>query len=284
MTDRYCVFGNPIAQSRSPQIHTDFASQTGEDINYSAQLVELGGFDAAASEFFAGGGRGLNITAPFKEDAYRFAHRLSPGARIAGAVNTLALDPSGEIVGHTTDGAGLVADLLRQGQPLQGQNILLLGAGGAVRGVLAPLLEMKPAKLIIANRTYEKALQLAKGFGGYGPIDACPLIELGVELGAELGGQKFDLIINGTSASLSGSSIDLPPQILADSCFCYDMVYSAVPTAFMDWAAACGADASDGLGMLVGQAAESFRIWRGVSVDIVKVIATLRAEMLNEQS
>ena len=276
MTDQYCVFGNPIAQSRSPQIHKDFASQTGEDINYSAQLVELGGFDAAASEFFAGGGRGLNITAPFKEDAYRFASRLSPGARIAGAVNTLALEPSGEVVGHTTDGAGLVADLLRQGQSLKNQNILLLGAGGAVRGVLAPLLEMKPTNLIIANRTYEKALQLAKGFRGYGPINACPLIELG--------GQKFDLVINGTSASLSGSAIDLPTEILADSCFCYDMVYSAAPTAFMDWAAASGADTSDGLGMLVGQAAESFRIWRGVSVDIVKVIATLRAEMLNGQS
>lgn len=276
MTDQYCVFGNPIAQSRSPQIHTDFAAQTDEDISYSAQLVELGGFDKAASAFFARGGRGINITAPFKEDAYRFAHRLSPGARIAGAVNTLALESGGEIVGHTTDGAGLVADLLRQAQPLKDQNILLLGAGGAVRGVLAPLLEMQPTKLTIANRTYEKALQLAKGFGGYGPIDACPM--------AELCEQKFDLIINGTSASLSGSAIDLSPEILADGSFCYDMVYSANPTAFMDWASANGANTSDGLGMLVGQAAESFRIWRGVSVDIVKVIATLRAEMLNGQS
>lgn len=275
MTDQYAVFGNPIAHSRSPQIHAAFARQTGEDISYEAQLVEPDGFEAAASAFFAAGGKGLNITVPFKEDAYRFARRLSPAARIAGAVNTLALESNGEIVGYTTDGIGLVADLLRQAQQLKDQKILLLGAGGAVRGVLAPLLEAGPSKLVIANRTHEKASQLAKGFAGYGPVEACPL--------TELAGQTFDLVINGTSASLSGLGIDLPAEILAEHSFCYDMVYSAKPTVFMKWGAASGANTSDGLGMLVGQGAESFRIWRGISVDIVNVIATLRAEMLNEQ-
>lgn len=273
MTDRYIVIGNPIAQSRSPQIHAAFALQSGEDIDYGSQLVEPGGFEQAATDFFASGGRGINITAPFKEDAYRFADRLSAGARIAGAVNTLALEPDGEVVGHTTDGAGLIADLARQGQPVKGQNILLLGAGGAVRGVLAPLLELQPSKLIIANRTHAKAVQLAKGFSGYGPVEPCEL--------ANLGGQKFDLVINGTSSSLSGDVIDLPSEVIGGQSFCYDMVYSAKPTDFMEWGIAAGAQTSDGLGMLVGQAAESFKIWRGVSVDIVKVIATLRAEMLN---
>lgn len=276
MTDQYRVFGNPIAQSRSPQIHTAFAAQSGQDIEYRAQLVELGGFEQAASEFFASGGKGINITAPFKEDAYRFAHRLSAGARTAGAVNTLAVESSGEIVGYTTDGMGLVTDLLRQGQLIKDQNILLLGAGGAVRGVLTALLEKEPSKLVIANRTYEKATQLAKGFSGYGPVQACPMDDFDEH--------KFDLVINGTSASLSGQELDLPSSILANNAFCYDMVYSAEPTAFMQWGQSAGADSSDGLGMLVGQAAESFRIWRGVSVDIVKVIARLRAEMLNKQS
>jgi len=270
------VVGNPIAQSRSPRIHRLFAEQSGEDISYDSKLVERGEFDWVAEDFFASGGKGINITAPFKQDAYRFAHRLSSGARTAGAVNTLAIEAEGEVVGHNTDGVGLVADLMRQDQPLKDQKILILGAGGAVRGVLEPLLKTRPTKLVIANRTHEKALQLAKGFAGYGSIEACPM--------DKLGSQGFDLIINGTSASLAGQAIALPREILADNSFCYDMVYACEPTAFMQWAADSGAKSSDGLGMLVGQAAESFRIWRGVSVDIVKVIATLRAEMLNEQS
>lgn len=276
MTDRYMVVGNPIAQSRSPRIHSLFAEQSGEDIFYDSMLVEPEEFDQVAGEFFSSGGKGMNITAPFKQDAYRFAQRLSTGARTAGAVNTLSRESTGEIVGHNTDGVGLVADLVRQQQPVNDQKILVLGAGGAVRGVLEPLLNMAPAKLVIANRTYDKAEQLAKGYAGYGSIEACPIDQLTAEC--------FDLVINGTSASLAGQTIELPREILGNACFCYDMVYSSEPTAFMNWAAEAGARTSDGLGMLVGQAAESFRIWRGVSVDIVKVIATLRAEMLNVQS
>lgn len=276
MTDRYLVVGNPIAQSRSPQIHQQFAEQTGEDISYQAKLVDLEGFEKAATEFFEGGGKGMNITMPFKQDAYRFAHRLSSGARIAGAVNTLMAGENGEIVGHNTDAAGLIADLLRQGQTIAAQNILILGAGGAVRGVLEPLLQAAPSKLTIANRTFEKAQQLATGFAGYGPIQACSMQELGSE--------SFDLIINGTSTSLAGAALDLPAGILAPNSFCYDMVYAAEPTPFMNWAISQGAAASDGLGMLVGQAAESFRIWRGTSPNFVKAIATLRSDMLNGQA
>ena len=261
MTDSYLVVGNPIAQSRSPQIHRQFAEQTDEDISYEAVLVDIDGFEKAAAEFFDGGGKGMNITMPFKEDAYRFAHRLSPGARIAGAVNTLVAGENGEIIGHNTDAAGLIADILRQEQTIAGQNILILGAGGAVRGVLEPLLQTAPSKLTIANRTFEKAQQLAKGFAGYGPIQACPMQDLGTE--------SFDLIINGTSTSLAGAALDLP---------------AAEPTPFMNWVISQGATASDGLGMLVGQAAESFRIWRGISPNFVKVIATIRTEMLNGQA
>jgi|TARA_B110000483_G_scaffold141911_1_gene169465 shikimate dehydrogenase len=276
MTDRYLVVGNPIAQSRSPQIQRQFAEQKDEDISYEAMLVDIDGFEKAAAEFFDGGGMGMNITMPFKEDAYRFAHRLSPGARIAGAVNTLVAGENGEIIGHNTDAAGLIADILRQEKTIAGQSILILGAGGAVRGVLGPLLQGTPSKLTIANRTFEKAQQLAKGFAGYGPIQACPMQNLGTE--------SFDLIINGTSTSLAGAALELPADILTPNSFCYDMVYAAEPTPFMSWAISQGATASDGLGMLVGQAAESFRIWRGISPNFVKIIATIRTEMLNEQA
>ncbi len=280
MTDRYLVVGNPIAQSRSPQIHSLFAEQTGEALSYESKLVELDGFEAAAKKFFSEGGRGMNITMPFKEDAYRFADRLSAGAQIAGAVNTLAASEDGEIIGHNTDAAGLIADIERQGKVITHQRVLVLGAGGAVRGILEPMLKLGPKELVIANRTHEKAQQLAKGFAGYGSIRSCPLDALLDGAGSE----AFDLVINGTSTSLAGASLELPAGILVPSSLCYDMVYAAQPTAFMQWALSQGASASDGLGMLVGQAAESFRIWRGVSPDFVNVIATLRSDMLNGQT
>ena len=276
MTDKYAVFGNPIAHSKSPDIHRQFAEQTGQDLSYSKQLVAEDGFEAAANEFFANGGRGLNITVPFKQDAYAYVARTTSRARRAGAVNTLTLEADGTILGDTTDGVGLVGDIVHNlGWEIRHKKVLILGAGGAVRGVLEPLLEQQPQHVVIANRTVDKALQLAKGFAELGYLLGC-----GFDM---LGEQQFDLVINGTSASLQG---DLPP--LPDSLIdpgagtaCYDMLYGAEPTPFMQWAAERGALVSDGLGMLVGQAAESFGLWRGVRPETAPVIANLRDQLSN---
>jgi shikimate dehydrogenase len=276
MTDKYAVFGNPIAHSKSPDIHRQFAEQTGQDLSYSKQLVAEDGFEAAANEFFANGGKGLNITVPFKQDAYAYVARTTPRAHRAGAVNTLTLEADGTILGDTTDGVGLVGDIVHNlGWEIRHKKVLILGAGGAVRGVLEPLLEQQPQHVVIANRTVDKALQLAKGFAEFGYLLGC-----GFDM---LGEQQFDLVINGTSASLQG---DLPP--LPDSLIdpdagtaCYDMLYGAEPTPFMQWAAERGALVSDGLGMLVGQAAESFALWRGVRPETAAVIADIRAKLVS---
>jgi shikimate dehydrogenase len=275
MTDKYAVFGNPIAHSKSPDIHRQFAEQTGQDLSYTKQLVAEDGFEAAAKEFFANGGKGLNITVPFKQDAYAYVARTTPRARRAGAVNTLTREADGTILGDTTDGVGLVGDIVHNlGWEIRHKKVLILGAGGAVRGVLEPLLEQQPQHVVIANRTVDKALQLAKGFAEFGYLLGC-----GFDM---LGEQQFDLVINGTSASLQG---DLPP--LPDSLIdpdagtaCYDMLYGAEPTPFMQWAAERGALVSDGLGMLVGQAAESFALWRGVRPETAAVIADIRAKLV----
>ena len=276
MTDKYAVFGNPIDHSKSPDIHRQFAEQTGQALSYEKQLVDPQGFEAAADAFFAGGGKGLNITVPFKQDAYAYVARTTPRARRAGAVNTLSLEADGTILGDTTDGVGLVGDIVHNlGWEIRHKKVLILGAGGAVRGVLEPLLEQQPQHVVIANRTVDKALQLAKGFAEFGYLLGC-----GFDM---LGEQQFDLVINGTSASLQG---DLPP--LPDSLIdpdagtaCYDMLYGAEPTPFMQWAAERGALVSDGLGMLVGQAAESFGLWRGVRPETAPVIANLRDQLSN---
>lgn len=273
MTDRYAVVGNPIAHSKSPRIHQLFAEQFGHDLIYEARLVEPGQFERFAAEFFRGGGCGLNVTLPFKTDAWQFASRLSADAREAGAVNTLVRESDEVISGHNTDGVGLVRDLTeRLNIELNGARILVLGAGGAVRGILGPLLAATPVELVIANRTFLKAEQLAKAFARSGNIVSTPL--------DQLSGQ-FDLVINGTSASLSNQAIALPAGLVSESSMAYDMVYSAQATPFMQWALNAGAVASDGLGMLVAQAAESFRLWRGESPFFVKVVETLRAEMIN---
>ena len=257
--DRYGVFGNPIGHSKSPQIHALFATQTGQALSYEPLLAPLDDFPAFARDFFRGG-RGANVTVPFKEQAYRMADELTERARRAGAVNTLKKLEDGRLLGDNTDGAGLVADLLNAGVTLSGRRILLLGAGGAVRGVLEPLLAHRPAALVIANRTASRAEQLVQEF-------------------AELA-EPVDLIVNGTSASLGG---ELPPLadslIVAGRTFCYDMMYSAEPTPFCRWAAALGATTRDGLGMLVEQAAEAFELWRGVRPDTAPVLAELRRQL-----
>tara|TARA_B110000908_G_scaffold40395_1_gene49080 strand:- start:2115 stop:2954 length:840 start_codon:yes stop_codon:yes gene_type:complete len=272
-TDKYAVFGNPIKHSKSPQIHSAFARQTQQNISYRAHQVDEGKFSDAASSFFANGGKGLNITVPFKLDAYDFADELSARARCAGAVNTLAMQENGRIYGDNTDGAGLVRDICENlAWDIGGKRVLLLGAGGAIRGVLEPLIKLKPAHLLIANRTVKKAQQLARDFSQFGDVSACSF--------EALRANQFDLIINGTSASLAGELPPLPSEALTDEGCCYDMMYSAGPTPFMRWGAANAAWAvSDGLGMLVEQAAESFCIWRGVRPQTRSVIDAIREEL-----
>lgn len=276
MTDKYAVFGNPIDHSKSPEIHRQFAEETGQALSYEKQLVDPQGFEAAADAFFAGGGKGLNITVPFKQDAYAYVARTTSRARRAGAVNTLSKEVDGTILGDTTDGVGLVTDIKHNlGWQIRHKKVLILGAGGAVRGVLEPLLEEQPQHIIIANRTVDKALQLAKGFAEFGYLLGC-----GFDM---LDEQQFDVIINGTSASLQGELPPLPECLInADgSTVCYDMLYGAEPTPFMQWASERGAKVSDGLGMLVGQAAESFALWRGVRPQTAPVISRLRAKLAN---
>ncbi|MGB5259189.1 MAG: shikimate dehydrogenase [Gammaproteobacteria bacterium] len=270
MTDHYAVMGNPIAHSKSPRIHTLFAEQTGEQLDYRAILVEPDGFAEAVDAFRKSGGKGLNITVPFKEQAWSLSSVRSPRAELAGAVNTLSLTPGGELHGDNTDGAGLVRDLLHNhGATLAGQRILLLGAGGAARGVLEPLLAEKPALLVIANRTASKAVELARVFCELGHTEGCGL--------DDVAGQPFDVIINATAASLSGKVPAIAGDTVTPDSWCYDMMYGDRPTAFMQWADARGAaQVMDGLGMLVEQAAESFYIWRKVRPDTAPVIAALR--------
>jgi shikimate dehydrogenase len=271
VTDRYAVVGNPIAHSLSPRIHGAFAEQTGEAISYEKLLAEKEGFAEFAREFFAAGGCGLNVTVPFKLDACNFADTLTERARAAGAVNTLAVRSDGSVLGDNTDGAGLVTDIRDNlGWPIRGKKILLLGAGGAARGALLPLLGENPAIVHIANRTAQKAEQLVGEFSAQGRLSAG---------GLEAFPGAFDLIINASSASLSGEMPELPASILGDNCCAYDMVYGAEATPFMSWASEHGAAVADGLGMLVGQAAESFYLWRGVRPDTGPVQARLRSQL-----
>lgn len=272
MSDFYCVFGNPIAHSKSPAIHTAFAKATGQDLIYEARLAAVDGFLLAVSEFVAAGGKGANVTVPFKEEAFRLAARLSDRAARAGAVNTLAFDGA-EIFGDNTDGAGLVGDITNNlGFPLLGKRILLLGAGGASRGVIAPLLAEQPASLFIANRSADKALVLAEAFADLAPLDAGNF--------AEIAGKSFDLVINATSASLSGEALPLPSGIFASGSLAYDMMYGKGETPFLALAREQGAaKRADGLGMLAEQAAEAFFVWRGVRPDTGLVLADLRAKL-----
>ncbi len=269
MTDRYAVIGNPIEHSKSPLIHQVFAEQTGEDLEYGRVLGEPGQFDQAVSEFLANTGKGLNVTVPFKEDAWRLAAERSERAETAGAVNTLILLPDGSLRGDNTDGVGLVRDLTsNHGCNLAGANILLLGAGGASRGVLRPLLDSDPKSIVIANRTASKAVALATDCAGLGAISGCGL--------DQLEGQSFDIIINGTAAGLTNEVPDIPNNILRPGGWTYDMMYGDKPTAFMHWGQSHGAShALGGIGMLVEQAAESFFLWRGVRPDTAPVIAML---------
>lgn len=272
MTDRYCVLGNPIAHSKSPMIHTRFAASADQDMRYEAMLAPLDGFTATVREFIAAGGRGANVTVPFKEEAYRLCGTRSARAERAGAVNTLVFKGT-EIFGDNTDGTGLVSDITRNlGISLGAKRILLLGAGGAARGVIEPLLAQQPACLFIANRSEDKALGLAASFSDIVAVDGGNF--------TKIAGKSFDVVINATSASLSGETLPLPEGVFAPGSLAYDMMYGKGETPFMRQAQAQGAGrCADGLGMLVEQAAEAFALWRGVRPESAVLLADLRAQL-----
>ena len=269
MTDQYAVFGNPIGHSKSPIIHSAFARQTGQDMSYKSILAPLDGFDDAVEAFIAAGGRGANVTVPFKQEAFQLVTRLTPRAELAGAANTLIFQGD-EIVGDNTDGVGLLRDItINLAYPVAGKRVLLLGAGGASRGVVGPLLEAGIASLTIANRTVPRAKLVAERFAPLGPVTGC-----GYD---ELAGQSFDIVINATSASLSGSMPALPVGIFAPGSLAYKMMYGMGDTPFRIFAREQGAAIiSEGLGMLVEQAAESFFVWRGVRPEVRPVMELLQ--------
>lgn len=272
--DLYAVVGNPISHSKSPRIHSLFASETGEPVEYTAIQAPLDDFAGTVKQFFERGGKGLNVTVPFKEEAWKLAGRRTERAENAGAANTLYLDDDGVLTADNTDGCGIVRDLVgNHDVALKNARILLLGAGGAVRGVLGPILAEHPASVTIANRTVARAEALVDLFipvAGETRLSAC---------GFEQPCEPYDLIINGTSASLQGDLPPLSPKVIAQGTVIYDMMYSLQTTTFNQWSLEQGAQiVHDGLGMLVEQAAESFRIWRGINPATRPVIETLRNE------
>lgn len=271
--DQYRVFGNPIKQSRSPFIHQTFAENSNQALNYETKLSELNGFKSDIADFIVQGGKGANVTVPFKEQALEISDELSDRARLAGAVNTLSFR-NGKIYGDNTDGEGLVQDLLRNLVQLENSQILILGAGGAAKGVVLPILAQNPVSIVIANRTVSKAEALIEQFND-SKLHAC-----GFE---QTSGTVFDVIINATSASLSGKIPTISTSTITKSTVCYDMVYGKELTPFLSWAKAQGAaKVIDGIGMLVGQAAESFNIWRGVKPEVDMVIEQLKSSLAQE--
>lgn len=271
--DRYAVIGNPVKHSRSPFIHAQFAQQTGERIEYGRLLAPLDGFVAQVREFITAGGRGLNVTVPFKLEAHALADELSPRAAAAGAVNTLRFSTNG-IYGDNTDGVGLVRDIeTNLGVPLCGARILLLGAGGAARGVVLPILERHPAALTIVNRTAQKADALVAQFAEPACAASCVLTGGGPQC---VEPRPYDVIVNATAGSLSATLPECNDRAFGAATLAYDMMYGAQPTVFIRHAASRGARAADGLGMLVEQAAESFYVWRGVRPDGARVLEAMR--------
>ena len=273
--DRYVVVGNPVAHSRSPAIHAAFARQTGEAVDYGRILCPLDGFEAAVRGFAASGGRGCNVTVPFKFEAPRLAAQCSPRALLAAAANTLRFDTGGWFADNT-DGIGLVRDIEHNaGVPLAGRRVLLVGAGGAAAGVLGPLLAARPAEVVVANRNVDKALALVARHAAWAQAH-------GVRLGAAgltAPGTGFDVLLNASASSLQGEASPVHPDVLATGALALDLMYGAAAAPFLAWARAAGASAHDGLGMLVEQAAESFFIWRGVRPNTAPVLHELRASL-----
>ncbi|MCJ8312533.1 MAG: shikimate dehydrogenase [Saccharospirillaceae bacterium] len=269
--DQYAVVGHPISHSKSPAIHMQFAQQTNQILQYTAIDIEPELFDEKIKAFFKNGGKGLNVTVPFKEKAFELADHLSDRAKTAQAVNTLILNDDGSITGDNTDGKGLVNDLLNSTE-LKGKTILVIGAGGASKGVLLPIIEQQPKSITIVNRTFSKAKSLAEQFSDfYQNIQAVELDKIN---------ESFDVIVNATSASLQGQSLNINANIIAEHTVCYDMMYGKEQTVFNQWASKQGAKKTiDGLGMLVGQAAFSFYLWRGVEPQTQIVMNSIRENM-----
>lgn len=276
MTDRYCVIGNPVEHSRSPWIHARFAQLTGQDIEYGRRLVGHDEFTARVLAFRAEGGRGCNVTVPFKFEAATIATRRSARGELAGACNTLRFDADGAIFGDNTDGIALVTDItVAAGIPLAGCEVLLIGAGGAASGVLGPLIEAGPSRIVVANRTRERAGELVARHASFAEQHAVALAASGL---SDVPG-AFDIVINGTASSLHGAGIPVPAGVLRAGCLGYDMMYGAAAADFLQWAREHGAVARDGLGMLVEQAAEAFLVWRGVRPPSQLVLSELRARI-----
>ena len=277
MTDRYAVIGNPIVQSKSPLIHSAFAQVTGQDIDYGKLLGPLGEFAATVDAFRASGGRGMNVTAPFKLDAFAYATDLAPSAQMAGAVNAMKFEGD-KVYAENFDGVGLVRDVVHNlGCPLQGRRVLILGAGGATRGALLPLLAEQPAELLIVNRTVAKAQELA-ALAQQHQSGQVPVQGLGYEA---LQGQAFDVVFNATSSSLTAELPPLPASVFAPDCLAYDLTYGKGLTPFLELAQQAGVTRlADGVGMLAEQAAEAFAWWRGVRPDTAAVIAQLTVPLV----
>ena len=272
MTDRYAVVGNPVAHSVSPQIHAEFARLTGQDLDYVKLLAPLDGFAGVVERFRSEGGKGINVTLPFKHEAWNLVNVHRGDALYADAVNTIEFTTS-KMIGYNTDGIGLVIDLERNlAFPIRGKRVLLMGAGGATYGVLHPILDCGPESLVVANRTPDKAMSLVAHFQQF---ERFALRGVSAKSYEQLAGSKFDLIINATSAGLRDEMPALPARIFAEGALAYDMVYGK-ETPFMKFAAEHCALAADGIGMLVEQAAESFLIWRGVRPDTRPVLDRLR--------
>jgi len=268
---RFAVMGNPVTHSKSPLIHSQFGEQLGIALEYTAIQVDVGGFKQAVDAFAASGGRGLNITVPFKGEAWEYAERRSAHAELAGAVNTLAFGK--EVTGDNTDGSGIVRDIQENlGVTIAGRRVLVVGAGGATRGVLQPICEQHPATCVVANRTPDRAVSVAS--------DLNPSLDMEIEASGLEGvdGHEFDIVINATAASLAGELPAVSPSVVASATLAYDMMYAKEQTPFMRWADEHGASrCSDGLGMLVEQAADAFAIWHGQRPDTTPVLQRLRA-------
>jgi shikimate dehydrogenase len=273
---RLAVIGHPVAHSRSPQIHARFAAACGHAVDYTRIEAPLDGFVDTARAFAAGGARGCNVTVPFKREAFVACARLTDRARLAEAVNTIAFDAQHGWLGDNTDGAGLVRDIeVNAGVALRGRRVLLLGAGGAAAGALEPLIAARPAALVVANRTPDKAHALVRRFAAIGARHEVPLSAAGLEAP----GAAFDVLVNATAASLDAAVPPLPAGTLRTGAFALDMMYGAAAVPFLRWAEAQGAAARDGLGMLVEQAAEAYSIWFGIRPDTPAVLAALRQEV-----
>jgi shikimate dehydrogenase len=275
MTDRYCVMGNPVEHSKSPWIHARFAQLTGQDLRYEKRLVARDAFARSVQAFRAEGGKGCNVTVPFKFEAASLATRLSDRARLARACNTLRFDGL-DVFADNTDGVGLVSDITRNaGIDPAGRDVLLIGAGGAAAGVLGPLIEARPRRILVANRTQPRAAGLIERH-------AALAAQHGVRLEAPALHEVhdgFDVVINATASSMSGAAVPVPAGVLKPGALACDLMYGAAAQGFIDWAVGHGAEARDGLGMLVEQAAEAFLIWRGVRPPSAQVLAELRATL-----